>query len=1177
MSKRSILILGIVALILIGFSLGIAQKSQMTPKRQVTPIPADKIVSITPPIVTGGKDYCFLAHTNWNPLRYFGSWNVGDKVAIYFDPTDCGYPQNYPFQLTDVEFYLYNFAGAGACSVRFSVEVVCPDICDGPGIEIYKSPIYIITTFFPDPVTIYFPVGDTICLDKPFFFNLEYMSGIVGSIPSVLFDDQEDMVDICSQWYWYDGFSPPWLDHYDFWAPPTAGWIVLGISGRCGDEQTNCGEWYWKPDTLPQAPSGMPDFDQYQFGPPDSVGMCGPTAVANCLWWFDAVPSGMNPPDLIRLLSDYFKTDPDSGTDVDSIQVGLDRYFENYGFPFKETTFGAPNFYEMEESLKVCQDIILLLGFYWWEDISQEWMRHGGHFVTMAGVNSEKKEIAISDPARDQCVQYPWWPGRVRPPDHPSWGYYGDTLHNDPTYVSHDIYVSLLNPEDPTPGNEWWELADYCFEPDKYFNINVPERFRAITKRAPKDAEYYRTEVEAAIVICPGCAPNDLGICDTLYIETFDCDHEYEAAPGSFDSVRVALYVTHDSNTFWWADSNKWVQDSIRAFDIPLTFWHQPPGCADSVILPTWNWWNNTTCNPFDPRMSRSIFRDIVDDHTGDTVYNRMFWLASQLQGWEWSTITLNIESHSSDGDSGYAWLNMIASGATNREWWEGSRVLLATLSFHVYMSEDCDTTEIGIDSTLSPEITRLAFYRHDGAGYVPRHFLPVKDTIYIPEPENHPPQIIQPDSLEGYTGATVTYTFDGIDPDGDVILDSASLEIVPDCGTYSVRRISGSGTSQGTWEVFWTTQGCEDSVTYLVIVDLTDTLGATAYCTTYIHLSSECDPNDLGICDTLYVETFDCDHEYEAEPGSFDSVRVAIYVTHDSNTFYWQEQGMWVQDSIAAFVIPLTFWHQPPGCADSVILPNWDNWNNTAMHPADPRISRSMFRHIVDSHTGDTVYNRLLQTVEAGRDPWNVVLDIEPHSCDGDSGHMFLSLIAMEHCQQWWEGSRELLATLTFHVYMSENCDTTEIGIDSTIWPLPSPFGLTFVRYDAVFYTPRHFLPVKDTIYIIPYISGDVNGDSTVDVGDVIYLINYLFTGASAPDPLCIGDVNCDTLVDVGDVIYLINYLFTGTSPPCSDPCDLKAKTEEFPGHKMERVIPQRRPVPEKLRKTPGGLKRTE
>ncbi len=61
----------------------------------------------------------------------------------------------------------------------------------------------------------------------------------------------------------------------------------------------------------------------------------------------------------------------------------------------------------------------------------------------------------------------------------------------------------------------------------------------------------------------------------------------------------------------------------------------------------------------------------------------------------------------------------------------------------------------------------------------------------------------------------------------------------------------------------------------------------------------------------------------------------------------------------------------------------------------------------------------------------------------------------------------------------------------------------------------------------------GDANGDGVVDVGDVIYLINYLFTGTSAPCPMETGDNNCDGIVDIGDVIYLINYLFTGTSPP--------------------------------------------
>ena len=225
-------------------------------------------------------------------------------------------------------------------------------------------------------------------------------------------------------------------------------------------------------------------------------------------------------------------------------------------------------------------------------------------------------------------------------------------------------------------------------------------------------------------------------------------------------------------------------------------------------------------------------------------------------------------------------------------------------------------------------------------------------------------------------------------------------------------------------------------------------------------------DENDLGICDTIYVETFDCDHIYEAEPGSFDSVRVAVYVTHDSNTFWWEGGGRWVQDSIACFVIPLTFWHEPEGCADSVILPNWDNWNNTSIIPGHPLMNRSMFRHIVDTHTGDTTCNRMLQMVENGEEAWHVVTDIESHSSDGDSGHMFLAVIRVgANCQCWWEGSRALLATLTFQVYMGDECLSTAICLDSTFWPPNS--RLAFTRYDAKNYSPRHFLPVKDTIYL--------------------------------------------------------------------------------------------------------------
>jgi hypothetical protein len=71
--------------------------------------------------------------------------------------------------------------------------------------------------------------------------------------------------------------------------------------------------------------------------------------------------------------------------------------------------------------------------------------------------------------------------------------------------------------------------------------------------------------------------------------------------------------------------------------------------------------------------------------------------------------------------------------------------------------------------------------------------------------------------------------------------------------------------------------------------------------------------------------------------------------------------------------------------------------------------------------------------------------------------------------------------------------------------------------------------------IELPPIQVGDVTGNGLVDIGDVIFLINYLFIEGPAPDPLMTGDVNCDGMVDTGDVIYIINYLYLEGASPCN------------------------------------------
>ena len=66
----------------------------------------------------------------------------------------------------------------------------------------------------------------------------------------------------------------------------------------------------------------------------------------------------------------------------------------------------------------------------------------------------------------------------------------------------------------------------------------------------------------------------------------------------------------------------------------------------------------------------------------------------------------------------------------------------------------------------------------------------------------------------------------------------------------------------------------------------------------------------------------------------------------------------------------------------------------------------------------------------------------------------------------------------------------------------------------------------------------GDANTDWTINVGDVVYLVTYIYKAGPPPDPWCVGDANDDGLVDVGDVVYLVNYLYHQGPPPL-DGCD--------------------------------------
>lgn len=66
----------------------------------------------------------------------------------------------------------------------------------------------------------------------------------------------------------------------------------------------------------------------------------------------------------------------------------------------------------------------------------------------------------------------------------------------------------------------------------------------------------------------------------------------------------------------------------------------------------------------------------------------------------------------------------------------------------------------------------------------------------------------------------------------------------------------------------------------------------------------------------------------------------------------------------------------------------------------------------------------------------------------------------------------------------------------------------------------------------------GDANGDGSVNIGDAVFLINWIFKHGPAPNPPCKADAGGDGQLDIGDAVFLVNYVFRGGPAPGSNCC---------------------------------------
>jgi hypothetical protein len=494
------LALWLLPVLLVGFVFPMRSFAGSKEKPKTIKIPQGQTFSADLPGEEKVAAFCTIYNDDGTPSWLWANADSGEGLVTYIDPARCSTYPTYPFMLTDVYIVLYGEPIGWTWPVNIKMKIknsILADKCQGP-----DTLTTLYSQFFTIPVDssldslgrfMVLNLNQSICVGQPFFLEIEYTSHpqLGDTLPSLLMDESVISADSCNNWGMYYGIYYTWND---FWDPYLLGDVMIRAAGYTHAPECDTG-WYWKADRI-NAPSGMPDFNQNQ---DDWVSYCGPAAAANCLWWFGAVPVGWSPPQLIDTLARYFHTNPSWGTYVDTMQMGLEQYFEDYGLSYQTYFYEMPYFHEMEESLKVSQDVILLMGA--WEQVEPDsFVRVGGHYVTMAGVNSELLKVAFSDPDRDYAEN--GFPGRVRPPHppHPS----NPLLHNDPTYVSQDIYTSTET--SPSPGNPHWGLTDYLtvrgLSPSFEGKNFHPSQLKYYSpSREGKGPQFI--EVDYALMICP--------------------------------------------------------------------------------------------------------------------------------------------------------------------------------------------------------------------------------------------------------------------------------------------------------------------------------------------------------------------------------------------------------------------------------------------------------------------------------------------------------------------------------------------------------------------------------------------------------------------------------------------------------------------------------------------------
>jgi len=144
--------------------------------------------------------------------------------------------------------------------------------------------------------------------------------------------------------------------------------------------------------------------------------------------------------------------------------------------------------------------------------------------------------------------------------------------------------------------------------------------------------------------------------------------------------------------------------------------------------------------------------------------------------------------------------------------------------------------------------------------------------------------------------------------------------------------------------------------------------------------------------------------------------------------------------------------------------------------------------------------------------------------SADNEAGRILLGMVVFfEDPLPPGDG---MVATMYMQVNGSAEDQVTTI--DSMFYPPAAE--LTLFDENSTTIRPEF---VKGNYFVAMNMAGDANASGDIELGDCVYIVNYVFKGQRSPNPVESGDANVDAFVNLGDAVHIINYVFKGGPPP--------------------------------------------